>query len=413
MTAQRAGIRNRGRTVFRAAAHALVLLLTAVPLAGAQERITVRTEPGTPVVAAEILVSAGPADELSFQPGLAYLASRAVTAQVLPRLDSLGAHLAVRAYKDALGFTVVAAPEAWEEASRTLLVALFRDPIDSVAVIRERDAIRRELIGREANPNDALAREVDAALFGSAHPWGRSEVGYADTVSRISVAEVDQFLRNSLTPERAVAAVVGPVEAGEATRFLIPFLGTEPREVLPALPVQRAELPVRRDYNSITTWVAVSYPLPAEPDLEALGLLSDLVARSLSFGPRQRSVYDVQSEVIPRIGDGEVRIRMVVPPGEAGQWAERIQQALARYADEPIADRTFAERLRHYRGRRLLDLSAPEERAHAAARQLLLGRARGPLTELETLTPQRLQTAARTLQPPVVVILGPKQDQAD
>ena len=47
------------------AAPALVLAsLLAGGRAGAQERIFVRAEPGTPVVAVEVLVAAGPADEL-------------------------------------------------------------------------------------------------------------------------------------------------------------------------------------------------------------------------------------------------------------------------------------------------------------------------------------------------------------
>jgi hypothetical protein len=33
-------------------------------------------------------------------------------------LDSLGAHLALQVQKDALSFTLIAAPDVWEEATR-------------------------------------------------------------------------------------------------------------------------------------------------------------------------------------------------------------------------------------------------------------------------------------------------------
>jgi predicted Zn-dependent peptidase len=141
-------------------------LAAAAGALGAQEHVVVRAEPGTPVVAVEVLVAAGPAEETAEQAGLAYLTARVATAPIRPILDSLGARLTVQAHKDALGFTLTAAPEAWQEATRTLLVALFRDPADSLAMVRERAALRAELIGREASPADALAREVDAAVFG-------------------------------------------------------------------------------------------------------------------------------------------------------------------------------------------------------------------------------------------------------
>ncbi len=190
---------------------ALGLLLSASP-AAAQERIVVVAEPGTPVVATEVLVVAGPANEPEGKAGVAYLAARAVTAPILPVLDSLGARLSVRPQKDAVSFTLAAAPDVWEEATRTLLVSLFRDPPQSSTVLRERDAIRAELLGRQSNPADAANQEADAALYGADHPWGRPTVGTPESVSELTVQDVDGFLRASFTSDRVVVAVVGPVD---------------------------------------------------------------------------------------------------------------------------------------------------------------------------------------------------------
>ncbi|HEU4882079.1 MAG TPA: hypothetical protein VFT45_07540, partial [Longimicrobium sp.] len=137
--------------------------------AAAQDRVVVRAEPGTPVVAAEVLIAVGPADEAEGKEGITYLTARSVTAPIVPILDSLTAQLTVVQHKDAVSFTVIAAPDNWEEATRTLLVALFRDPVDSVATVRQRTATAAELEAREASPADALARQVDAAVFGESH----------------------------------------------------------------------------------------------------------------------------------------------------------------------------------------------------------------------------------------------------
>src|SRR5690606_3096956 len=123
------------------------------------------------------------AQEPEGKEGLAHLAARAVTAPILPTLDSLGARLAVQAHKDAVSFTLIAAPDVWEAASRTLLVSLFRDPPQSAAVLAEREAVRNELLSRQSNPADAANREADGALYGRDHPWGRPTVGTSQSVT--------------------------------------------------------------------------------------------------------------------------------------------------------------------------------------------------------------------------------------
>lgn len=391
-----------------------LLLLSAAPCSlRAQEHVVVRSEPGTPVVAVEVLVAAGPAEETPEQAGLAYLTARVATAPIRPILDSLGAHLTVQAHKDALGFTLTAAPDAWREASRTLLVALFRDPADSLAMVRERAALRAELIGREASPADALAREVDAAVFGPDHPWRRAAAGYSSTVEKLTLSDVDGFIRAYLVPDRTVAAVVGPVDPAAAREHLGAFLRGAPWQPPRAEPPEPLDSPIRQEYNSITAWIAASYPFPAEVDEEAVRLLGELVVEGLSFGPSRRSVYNARSEVVRRSVGGELRIQIVVPPREVDVWAGRIDEAVARYAEKAIAPAIFSERLRRYRGLRLRELDTPEARARAAARELFVGHpGTGRQVDLEGLDADRVLDAARALRSPTLVVLGPFVDGA-
>ncbi|HEV2131714.1 MAG TPA: hypothetical protein VGR27_11455, partial [Longimicrobiaceae bacterium] len=320
----------------------LLLALGAVaPAAAQQPPIAVFSEPGTTVVATDVLIATGRSDGEEWPPGLAYLAARSVILPILPRLDSLGAELTMRPNKDAISFSLVAAPDAWEVASRILMLALFRDPVEGPAVERARRAIHTELVGREANPVDVLAREADAAVFGPDHPWGRSEVGYASSIQQLTAAAVDNFLRTAFTAERTVVGVVGPAEVEGATRHLLPYFEDTERERPEVGPAQPLESPVRRRYDSITTWIAASFRLPANADLEAVRMLADLSAQALAFGPRQRSVYDAHAQVIPRAGGGELRLQVAVPPGETDQWAERVREAVARFARQPLAEDEF------------------------------------------------------------------------
>ena len=294
-----------------------VLALVCVISSGgeAQERISVRPEPGTPVVALEVRVAAGPADELPHQAGLAYLTARSVAVPLRAALDSIGVHLTVHAQKDAIAFGLAAAPEVWDRAMRLLLTTLFRDPADPGIVAREREAIRAELLARASNPADALLRETDAAVYGPGHPWARPTVGTPATLEGISAREVDTFLRTFFVPARTTLALVGPVEPTDAKRRML--------AVFPAAawnaPLNEAGRPspepVQTPYNSITAWVSVSYPVAADADVETLGLLAELVRDRLEFGPSRRSVYNVRG------GGAPPRRRRGAPDPDGGPTA--------------------------------------------------------------------------------------------
>jgi zinc protease len=396
------------RNARRAALALLVALALPAGAARAQDHVVVLPEPGTPVVATEVLVAASAADEDPEQAGIASLAARSVTAPLRATLDSLGAHLAVDAHRDALSFTLTAAPDAWEEASRALLLALFRDPVDSTAVARERQAIAAELRGRQENPADAVVRALESATFGEAHPWARPAVGYPESVARLGAADVDRFLRANFTPERTVVAVVGPVD-DRAVRAHLASLAPASGP-LPFTPVARqpAEGTVRRDYNSVTTWIARSYPLPADADLAAIRLLAQMAIDQLSFSPSRRSVYNARVEVLPRLDGGELRFELVVPPEEVEEWAGRIEEVVETVEKSELTEGQLAARVRRYRGERLQALEAPEDRARELARQVLVyGHAGNLLPNLDDMTLERLRAAAESLGRPVTVFLGP------
>lgn len=389
---------------------AALALLTSGPLT-AQDRVVVFPEAGTPVIATEILVAAGPANEPEGEAGVANLAARAVTEPIRPALDSLGAHLSMMTHKDAISFTVIAAPDVWEEAMRILLVALFRDPPSSASVQRERAAIRAELVARATNPADAVAREADLAFFGPQHPWGRPAVGTTRSLERLTLARVDDFLRAHVTADRAVAVVVGPIDPEAARRHLGTFLIGRGRIAMDAPPPRLTRRPVRVDYNSITTWVSASFPLAVDADEEALRLLAYLALDALTTGPNRHLVFNASAEVIPRRVGGEIRLQLVVPPEGAEAWAGRIQAAVQQLARGEMPEDLWNARLRRFRGERLQALASPEERATEAARRLLArSRPEHLIPELEELGQERLAEAARQLGPGTIVLLGPSLD---
>ena len=374
-------------------------------------RIVIASEPGTPVVATELLLVAGPADEPEGQEGITYLAARSVTSSVQPVLDSLGARLAVVPRKDAVSITLIAAPDVWEEASRILLVAVFRDPPSGAAVRREAETIAAQLLNRQSNPADAANLEADAALNGRDHPWGRPTVGTAESVGGLAPTDVDAYLRDVFTTDRAVVAVVGPVDEDAAREHLTAFVDATGRLSVDVEPIRPERSPVRRSYNSITTWTLVSYRFPANADLEAIRFLAQLALDELDFSPLRRSVFNARVDVNPRLPAGELRFQVVTPPEEAEEWAGRILTLVDEVAHEPMLESRLEARLRRFRGERLNALAAPEDRARELARELLVyGEASVRIEPVEEMTLERLQTTVSRLSAPMVLLLGPFQD---
>jgi predicted Zn-dependent peptidase len=374
--------------------------------AGGQERVVVLAEPGTPVVATEVLVAVGPGQEPAARAGITYLTARAVTAPVLPRLESLAARLTIEQHRDAVSFTVVAAPDSWEQATRALLVALFRDGVDSVATVRERGALVAELRAREGSPADAVRRELDAAAFGPSHPWGRPATGTPRGVERITVRDVDEHLREAFTPERAVVAIVGPV-GEDAARSFDALLQPGPLRAPPGEPVRPGRTLVRRQYEAITAWVAASYRFAPGADLEAIEMVARLAVDRLSFGLLRPQVYDTRASVVRDRQGGDLRLQLVIPPAEVEEWGRRLVEAVAFYGRAPLEPEAFGTRLRRHRGERLLELDSPEARARHLAQGAFLEGAPGVLEDLESLTPDRLRAAVLSLASPVMVFMGP------
>lgn len=390
---------------------ASALLLALATQLGAQERIAVRTEPGTPVIAIEFLLTIGPIDEESGRGGLAHLSARTAIAPLESTLDSLGAHIALAPEKDALSISVIAAPEVWEEAVCQTVIALFRESPDSLTMIRQRQETAAELRGRQSNPADAATLEMDRAFYGADHPWGRPTIGTPESVQRLTFREVDEFLRAQFTPDRAFVSVVGPVEAQAALDHIRPLLGTAFPSPVEVIPFRPEASPLKRSYNSITTWISATYRLPETADLEALRFLAFLATERLSFSPSQRSVYNVWSDFVPRVGGGEMRLQVVIPPEEEDVWTERLETIVTRITTEPMIDDVFESLLRRYHGERAMQLLAPEQRAHAMARELLVeGDADDLLPRTGGLTQERIREAARSLASPTIVLLGPTLD---
>ena len=74
----------------------------------------------------------------------------------------------------------------------------------------ERDVVLSEIAGRDEDPEDLLADDFDALLFG-AHPLGLPVIGTEETVTGMTRDRLADFHARHYVPSRSVLAVAGNV----------------------------------------------------------------------------------------------------------------------------------------------------------------------------------------------------------
>lgn len=382
--------------------------LGAPAAADAQSRLAVLREPDAIAVGLAIVLNSGSPWELDSEAGLAPLAALAAIEQVRPQLQAIGGRARIECHAAATVVTVHLPATTWRLGALLFQDALFDQRISTEAIERGRAELLRMLEAQDpftAGLREALGR----ALFGHGHRWARPPCGRPEAVRALTEADVHRIRLSRFRPERAAAAIVGPVSDAEARTILAGFASDDGLPLLvPAPESAEGEGRVHVPSSTVTTWVAIAYPFDRDTDLEALRLLGFYVRESLGPTAARPDVYDV-STAIERHGDGGwLTISLVTLPETASAREDELRALVRATATTPLPDARFDALMRRYRGARMLDLATPEARALDAALDLFFDqRVRTTDSRIDALTPGRLRRAAAALQPPVAASLGP------
>lgn len=407
------GRRRAVREAGRAGPLAMVVLLAGAGAARAQ-RAAVLPEPGAPIVALAVDLNAGGIWDPAPRAGVSRLAAEAIVGTLRPTLVPLGAIARVGCDRFGLRMTLIAPASSWRAAAGVFLDALLHPTVDAAALDTARAAILQSLHFQEGNPASEIRGTAHEALFGPDHRWARGMCGSPVTLEPATLEDVQTAATSRFRPERAAAALAGPVDPGEARALLQTHLGDTELPIL----LPRPDPPPsagRRELGTptISSWISVAYPLDTEVDDEAVRMLAHRVLEDLRPAPERPDVVDADADVERFGGGGALVFYLATEPAGARAWIGRVQERVAAAAEEPMDSTQFALLLRRYRGARLLSLEAPEERAADAADRLFFdGTFIPPERRIEALTPERVRAAAAALGRPAVGYLGPDPIEA-
>jgi zinc protease len=260
----------------------------------------------TPVVALQVWVGAGAADEATQEAGLAHLVERVVVGG--PREGALGEAqsassdaqsvspvVASWTGPDATVFQVVVAAPFVDAGVDALAAPFARATFAPAALERARADALGELRRAVSDPTTAARRALYAEAF-AGHGYGRGVLGTEATLQALTGARVDAFRRQFYGAANATLVVVGDLDARAVRARLTAAFGAWPRGAAVAA---RAAAPSPAGPRATAVAVeaggarvAVGFRIPplADADLAAIDVLGAALAETLDDGRLTRAL---------------------------------------------------------------------------------------------------------------------------
>jgi len=241
-----------------------------------------------PVVAIQVWVRVGSADELPDQAGLAHLhehmlfkgTARRGPGEIARSIEASGGEINAWTSFDQTVYHVVLASQFFAEGMDVLADAVTSAAFDPEELTREIEVVCEEIKRSQDSPTRKLSRELFASSF-ARHPYGKPVIGTEESVRSFTREGILKFYRRWYKPENATVVVVGDIQAGEALRlaeklFVFPQGPFEAPAVRP--PEPRREQPLARLKREPLKegYLSIAWPSPpmVHDDVAALDALS-------------------------------------------------------------------------------------------------------------------------------------------
>ncbi|HEX9903005.1 MAG TPA: pitrilysin family protein [Acidobacteriota bacterium] len=220
---------------------------------------------------------------------------------------------------------------------------LFNLKIDRAAMEAEKEVILKELNQQEDDPLRYATSLVYQRLF-AGHPYALPIAGTRESISRLTVAQMESYYKAYFTPANVVLAVVGDFSLPEMKEKVARIFGPLPRAEAPPGQIPSAPSPQDGQVITLTMDISQAYcviglagPDYNHPDQYAMDLLTEILGRGVN--PMLNSALSrnrVQAEglymsyVAHRHG-GVILITLILDPGTV-QAAQRETLSFLRKA---------------------------------------------------------------------------------
>ncbi|MGH8714707.1 MAG: M16 family metallopeptidase [Casimicrobiaceae bacterium] len=333
--------------------------------------------PSLPIVTAQLVVNAGLGADDPEHPGVADFAAAMLeegtttrsTLQIAQEIEQLGAGYAAQTRRDLTSLRIDALARNFPIALELLADVAQHPTFPAEEIARQRKARLAEIV--EAREDSGTLAEVAfaRALYGPAHPYGRSNLGTEASTARIGAAELRQFWSRWFRPDNAALVVVGAVEAASlralAERLWAPWPvpdAVPDDRPAPAPAPTRARIVIVDKPGAPQTDLRIGRigTVRTTPDFPALQLLNEAIGGgftsrlNLDLREEKGYTYGIGSRFEYGRHPGLFIVRTAVRGDASGPAASEILAQLERAGTVPLTQ----EELRRARGALIESLPA-------------------------------------------------------
>ncbi len=269
-------------------------------------RVIVKEVHSAPIVAVDIWVGTGAADEHPDEIGISHFlehmffkgTEKRPAGQMDLEIKGLGGYNNAATSYDYTHYYVVLPSEHYLKALDILSDAVLNSTFPPEEIEREREVVLREIDRKEDSPWGKLFTEFLERTFAD-NPYGRPILGTAESLAPIDHDAFKRYVGRAYRPSNLVVAIVGDVDAEKAMESVREIFGEIPGEKHTAtapfdiqVPSRPITFTIEKDVQG--TYVVVGYPTPrlrGQPEEYAL----DVAAAILGEG-RSSWLYQILNE---------------------------------------------------------------------------------------------------------------------
>ncbi|MCA9669914.1 MAG: insulinase family protein [Myxococcales bacterium] len=276
-------------------------------------RVVVVENHAAPVVALQMWVNTGSADDPAAHAGLAHVLEHMVfkgtqrrgVGQIAREVEGAGGDINAWTSFDQTVYHLVLASRFFDRGLDVIADMTRNTVVDATELARELDVVLEEIKEGDDSPAKVSSREMFTNAF-KKHPYGRPVIGFARNVKALDQKTVKRFFAERYSPTNMTLVIVGDLDRHKAMRRIertfgsrfatagakvAPRLKASPR---PAEPTQRNVRVVATDQASQETHISIAFHVPEF--VHADTPLVDLAAMILGHGNTSRLVRSVRHE---------------------------------------------------------------------------------------------------------------------
>src|SRR5262245_21716272 len=221
-------------------------------------KVIVEENHASRVVAAQVWVSVGSADETPVDAGLAHVhehmlfkgTAKRKVGEIASDVEGAGGDINAWTSFDQTVYNVTIASRELDVALDILADAVQHSTFDAAELSKELEVVLEEL----RRGNDTPSRVASEMLFRTCyqvHPYFRPVIGYVDTVSAFTRDQILSFYKRWYHPDNMCLVVVGDVKADDVVKQAEALFELRPNDEAKAKQAPRAAEPKQRSLRVV------------------------------------------------------------------------------------------------------------------------------------------------------------------